>query len=90
MNDEDGLTDLDAIKSENNCSLEFKNGSHLVIYSKYGDGIDSGDMRITDSKGSLIVNNCGERGLKGSAIVIGPSCEISKSVVTSYYTDTTD
>ena len=90
MNDEDGLTDLDAIKSENNCSLEFKNGSHLVIYSKYGDGIDSGDMKITDSKGSLIVNNCGERGLKGSAIVIGPSCEISSSVVTSYYTDTTD
>ena len=84
------LLDLDGIKSENNLGIEMKNNSHLVIYSQKQDGADGGQLKITDSKGTLIITNCGQRGLKGNAIVIGPACEISSSVITTYYTDPAD
>lgn len=65
--------DVDAIKSENNAYLEVKNNSHLFITSSLGDGIDGSDVNVTDSKGTLIIRNCGERGIKGNNISIGPN-----------------
>lgn len=80
----------DAIKSENNIDIEVKNDSVLFVCSKWGDGIDGGTTKITDSKGTLIVTDCASRGIKGNCIVVGPNAEVSKSSVTSYYTDSTD
>lgn len=84
------LYDLDAVKSENNISVEAKNGSHLYVEALQDDGLDGGDVKVTDSKGVLICTNCGGRGIKGACIVIGPNAVTTKSVVTSYYTDPTD
>lgn len=78
----------DAVKSENNISIEVSNNGHLYIKGAE-DGLDGGDIKITDTKGSLIVTGCGARGIKGNAIVIGPDAVITKSVITSYITDTT-
>lgn len=78
----------DAVKSENNISIEVSNNGHLYIKGAE-DGLDGGDVKITDTKGSLIVTGCGARGIKGNAIVIGPDAVITKSVITSYITDTT-
>lgn len=86
----DETVDLDAVKSENNISVEVKKDSHLIIYSKSADGIDSGTVKITDSKGILHVNNCGGRGIKGSVVLIGPNAEVKSSVITSYHTDPLD
>ncbi len=80
----------DAIKSENNGTLELKNGSHTYVTSISADGIDTGTMKINDSKGSLIVTRCGQRGLKGNVILIGPDAEIVESVIRSYYDDPDD
>ena len=77
----------DAIKSENNINVEIKNGAHMFVSSKFADGIDGGTMKITDSKGSLVVTNCGQRGLKGNVIVIGPDVEVDSSHITSYHQD---
>ena len=82
--------EADAIESDNNIELEMKAGSHLYVSSKLGDGIQGGDVIITDSKGSLIVENCGSRGIRGNAIVIGPNATISKSKISAYITDTSD
>ena len=84
------LYDLDAVKSENNISVEVKNGSHLYVEGYQDDGLDGGDVKVTDSKGVLICTNCGGRGIKGACVVIGPNAVTTKSVVTSYYTDPTD
>jgi hypothetical protein len=84
------LVDLDAIKSENNVSVEVKEDSRLYMTSLWGDGIDSGDVKITDTKGVLICTNCGQRGIKGACICIGPNFESTSSVVTTFYTDSTD
>lgn len=81
--------DEDAIKSENNISIEVKSGAHLVVKSDTQDGIDGGEIKITDTSGSLIVYGCGGRGIKGNAIVIGPSATITKSHIEKYVTDTT-
>ena len=89
-NDLEGAYDHDAIKSENNASIELKNGSILYITSAIGDGVDGGETRFTDSKGTFVVTNCGQRGVKGNAIVIGPEAVINSSVIDSYITDTTD
>lgn len=78
----------DAVKSENNISIEVSNNGHLYIKG-LEDGLDGGDVKITDTKGSLIITGCGARGIKGNAIVIGPDAVITKSVITSYITDTT-
>lgn len=89
-NDLEGLYDHDAIKSENNISIELKNGSVLYVTSAIGDGVDGGETRFIDSKGSFIVTNCGQRGVKGNAIVIGPEAEINSSVIDNYITDPND
>ena len=89
-NDLEGLYDHDAVKSENNVTIELKGGSVLYVTSGIGDGIDGGETRFTDSKGSFVVTNCGQRGVKGNAIVIGPEAVINSSVIDSYITDTTD
>lgn len=85
-----GEYDTDAVKSENNVSIELKSNSYLSISSTTGDGIDGGSVLITDGSGTLVASNCGGRGIKGNVIVIGPNCESAKSVITSYYTDPTD
>ena len=77
----------DAIKSENNINVEIKNGCHTYVSSKFADGIDGGTMKITDSKGTLVVTNCGQRGLKGNVICIGPDIEVSSSHIISYHQD---
>lgn len=84
--------DLDAIKSENNISIEVKNGSHLFVTSAQDDGIDGDDVKMTDSKGVLLVMNCGGRGIKGSCIIIGgnDSSNSNDSLETEFITDDTD
>ena len=89
-NDSEGLYDHDAIKSENNLTIEVKGGSVLYVTSNIGDGADGGETRFIDSKGSFVVTNCGQRGVKGNAIVIGPDAVINASVIDSYITDTID
>ncbi len=89
-NDLEGLYDHDAIKSENNATIEVKGGSVLYVTSNIGDGVDGGETRFIDSKGAFVVTNCGQRGVKGNAIVIGPDAVINSSVIDSYITDTTD
>ena len=79
----------DCIKSESNLTLEVKDGSNLYISSIMADGLDGGDVKINDSKGNLIITNCGQRGIKGNAVVIGPDAKITKSVIVSYATDKT-
>lgn len=83
------LAECDCIKSENNIRIEVKNGSLLYINSVGGDGIDGGEVKITDTKGSLVVCGCGLRGIKGNAVVIGPNANVSKSVITAI-PDSTD
>ena len=53
------LVDTDAVKSENNISIEVKNDSTLFITSANADGLDGGDIKVTDSKGVLMCVNCG-------------------------------
>jgi len=65
--------DCDAIKSEHNIKFEIKNDSYIYVTSKSGDGIDGTDVEITDSKGVLMIHNCGERAIKGTTIIIGPA-----------------
>ena len=89
-NDSEGLYDHDAIKSENNLTIEVKGGSVLYVTSNIGDGVDGGETRFIDSKGSFIATKCGQRGVKGNAIVIGPDAIINSSVIDSYITDNTD
>ena len=84
------LVDTDAVKSENNISIEVKNDSTLFITSTNADGLDGGDVKVTDSKGTLMCVNCGQRGIKGGCITIGPNVEITSSVVTTWYLDKTD
>jgi len=86
----DNTVDIDGVKSENNISVEVKNGSHLIVYSLSADGLDGGDVKVTDTKGVLICNNCGGRGIKSSCAIIGPNADTTKSVITKYYTDPTD
>ena len=79
--------DSDAIKSENNITIEANNNSILYITSKGSDGIDGGEIKITDSKGTIAIANCGMRGIKGNAVVIGPTAVVTDSIITSYITD---
>ena len=91
-------TECDCIKSENNIKIEVKNGSCIFISSKQGDGIDGGEVKVNDSKGQLVISECGLRGIKGNAVVIGPNANVAKSVITAttgtddrgYYVDPTD
>lgn len=82
--------ECDAVKSENNIEIEAKDGSTLFITSASTDGLDGGEVRITDSKGTIIISGCGQRGIKGNAIVPGPNAIITASSITAYYTDSTD
>lgn len=86
----EGTADHDAIKSENNLPIEVKNESILYVTSVLGDGVDGGETTFTDSKGAFIASGCGERGVKGNAVVIGPSAQIDASVITSYITNPED
>lgn len=90
-NSDDASTfDSDCVKSENNIEVELKNNSYLYISSLYSDGIDGEEVKITDSKGSLIVSRCGQRGIKGDAIVIGPNANIEKGKIDCIIDDTND
>jgi hypothetical protein len=82
--------DTDAIKSENNITIEPKSGSYLYVTSTTGDGIDGGTVQIQDGDGVVVISNCGGRGIKGNAIIPGPTADVSKSVIKSYITDTTN
>lgn len=74
--------DADAVKSEHNIKVEIKNDSYLYISATAGDGLDGTDVEITDSKGTLMIHNCAERGIKGNTIMIGPSGSTSGSTIT--------
>ena len=76
--------DYDAVKSENNISLELGGDSTLYISSHLGDGLDGSDVTCTDSTGVIYIEGCGQRGIKGTSIVIGPAAEISGGVPTFY------
>ena len=84
------LYDTDAVKSENNISIEVKNDSVLMTTATNADGIDGGDVKFTDSKGTLMCINNGQRGIKGGCITVGPNVETTSSVVTTWYLDPTD
>ena len=71
----------DCIKSENNIDVEAKNETVLYITSSLGDGIDGGTVKINDSKGSIIVTKCGQRGIKSNAFCIGYDCIVSESTL---------
>lgn len=75
QNSETAIKDSDAVKSENNLTIELKAGSHLIATSKTDDGLDGGDVNITDGKGTVIVKNCGKCGIKATALLIGPDAE---------------
>jgi hypothetical protein len=77
----------DAIKSENNIEIEIKNSAHLCVKSNYGDGIDGGNVLINDSKGCILVENCGLRGIKGNTIMLGVNANIVGSNTIIYYDD---
>lgn len=74
--------DADAVKSEHNIRVEIKNDSYLYISATAGDGLDGNDVEITDSKGTLMIHNCAERGIKGNTIMIGPSGSTKGSTIT--------
>ena len=76
--------DYDAVKSENNISLELGGDSTLYVSSHLGDGLDGSDVTCTDSTGAIYIENCGQRGIKGTSIVIGPAAEIAGGVPTFY------
>lgn len=78
---------FDAIKSENNIEIEIKNGAHLYVTANCGDGIDGGNVLINDSKGCIIINNCGLRGIKGNTVVLGVNASITGSNSIIYYDD---
>ena len=71
----------DCIKSENNIDIEAKNETVLYITSSLGDGIDGGTVKINDSKGSIIVTKCGQRGIKSNAFCIGYDCIVNESIL---------
>lgn len=81
--------DYDAIKSENNIEFELGGGSTLYISSHLGDGVDGSDVKLTDSTGVLYIENCGQRGIKGTTILIGPNADIAGGVPT-YYVETAE
>lgn len=68
-----GTADVDAIKSENNLEIETGGDSQLFISSAKGDGVDASDVKITDLSGTITIKNCGQRGIKGTTIVVGPN-----------------
>ena len=74
--------DADAIKSEHNLKMEMKNDSYIYVSALIGDGLDGTDVNITDSKGALLIHNCGERGIKGTHIIIGPSASTPNGILT--------
>ena len=86
----DTTVDIDGVKSENNISIEVKSGGHLFISAVNADGLDGGDVKMTDMKGTLICANNGGRGIKGSCVIVGPNVETTKSIITQYHTDPTD
>lgn len=79
--------DCDAIKSENNIECEANAGSVLYINSYTSDGIDGSEVKISDTKGNIIISGCGQRGIKGNCIVIGPDASISGGTINSYVTN---
>lgn len=81
--------DYDAIKSESNIEFELGGGSTLYISSHLGDGVDGSDVKLTDSTGALYIENCGQRGIKGTTVLIGPNADIAGGVPT-YYVETVD
>ena len=83
------LVDIDAVKSENNISIEVKSNSYLGVISQYADGLDGSDVKITDSSGVFYAKYCGGRGIKGTTVDIGPNVEAVSGVFT-YYTDPAD
>ena len=64
--------------------MSYANQHYLENYSKT---TEDGETTFTDSKGTFIASGCGERGVKGNAVVIGPNAQIDASVITSYITD---
>lgn len=81
--------DYDAIKSESNIEFELGGGSTLYISSNLGDGVDGSDVKLTDSTGALYIENCGQRGIKGTTVLIGPNADIVGGVPT-YYVETVE
>lgn len=81
--------DYDAIKSESNIEFELGGGSTLYISSHLGDGVDGSDVKLTDSTGALYIENCGQRGIKGTTVLIGPNADIAGGVPT-YYVETAE
>jgi hypothetical protein len=89
MTDSGSSYDYDAIKSESNIELELDGDSTLYISSYLGDGVDGSDVKLTDSTGALYIENCGQRGIKGTTIVVGPNADITAGVP-KYYVETAE
>lgn len=79
--------DIDCVKSENNLSVELKGDSVFYVSCKEGDGLDASEVHLTDSKGNIVVDNCGGRGIKATTFVIGPDASETAGVIT-YVDDT--
>lgn len=76
-------SDVDGIKSESNLELETGGDSYLYITSANGDGIDASDVKLTDFSSTIVIKNCGQRGIKGTTICIGPDADMSGGNIVS-------
>ena len=65
----DNSVDIDAVKSENNISVEVKNKSHLIISSLYGDGLDGGDVIVGNLNEIYQFRVLGEAKMEGTDAV---------------------
>ena len=64
---------FNGINSANNVTVECKGGSHLVVMAATGMGIAGSEITLHDSKGVLIVKDCGSVGVQGTDIYIARS-----------------
>lgn len=64
-----------AINSTKNVAIEVKSKSYLEIQSAEGSGLVGVDVTINDSKGVLVIQNCGKYGIDGKTIYIGTDAD---------------
>lgn len=70
-------TETDAVNSASNISVEFKNGAYLCVTSG-GNGIIGDEVTLNDSKGVLLIRDCGKYGICGKDIYIGCNADYIK------------
>ena len=67
--------DADAIASCNNATIEVKAGAALIIHSEQGNGISGSEVSLHDSRGTLLITDCGRYGITGTDIYVADSAD---------------